>query len=282
MTETVQTPPAECQSCGMPLVSEDVLGTDHEQRNVADYCKYCFANGAFTQPSMTMNDMVEYCVPILVAEGMDAQTARATMLACLPNLARWQAHAGQAAESSATSDTEQANLADPANCADLSQPVRLEQRDAIRLIGLAERTTNAREMSANGVIPQLWRCFWEEQVQQQIADPAQPGPIYGCYSDYENEIYGEYKILVGISANSLDHVPAGMSSTLIPASTYAVFTSRRGPLAQVVGETWQAIWKWSATSGMKRAFTGDFELYDERSMNPEDVQIDIYIAIVNE
>ena len=77
--------------------------------------------------------------------------------------------------------------------------------------------------------------------------------------------------------SSLEDVPENMTTLTIPAATYAVFTTRKGPIAEVVCEAWEYIWKWSKEN--KRAFTIDFELYDERALDPTNVQLDIYIAL---
>lgn len=249
----------ECQSCGMPLQTEEQLGTDKDNNKVQDYCIHCYVNGEFAQPDMTLEEMIDLCVPFIVENGMEEQAARTMLQGYLPNLKRWAAEHGNDTPS--------------------LQPVAIVEREELKLIGVAARTTNAREFTPEGVIPQLWGQFWQDQVQAKIPNPAEPGVIYGCYHDYENGAIGEYSILIGSSASSLDSVPEGLTATIVPAAKYAVFTTERGPFAKVVAEAWQGIWKWSATSGMKRAFTGDFERYDERSMNPEDAQIDIYIAI---
>ena len=55
--------------------------------------------------------------------------------------------------------------------------------------------------------------------------------------------------------SSLEDVPENMTTLTIPAATYAVFTTRKGPVAEVVCEAWEYIWKWS--KGNKRAFTID-------------------------
>ncbi len=62
-----------------------------------------------------------------------------------------------------------------------------------------------------------------------------------------------------------------MTTLTIPAATYAVFTTRKGPVAEVVCEAWKYIWKWSKEN--KRAFTTDFELYAEKSIEPKSCTI---------
>ena len=36
-----------CQSCGMPLTSNELYGTNNDSTINYDYCKYCFSNGEF-------------------------------------------------------------------------------------------------------------------------------------------------------------------------------------------------------------------------------------------
>jgi predicted transcriptional regulator YdeE len=160
---------------------------------------------------------------------------------------------------------------------DLKQPNKMVELDAFTIIGIAERTTNALEMTEQAKIPALWGRFYQEAVMEHI--PGKKANVtYGCYSDYENGADGAYTITLGAKV-ALDSVPDGMNAVTLPQARYAVFTSRKGPITEIVPELWQAIWAWSETSELVRTFTGDFELYDERCANPEEAQVDIYIAV---
>ncbi|MDE3053385.1 MAG: zinc ribbon domain-containing protein [Gemmatimonadota bacterium] len=86
-----------CQSCGMPLVEPKDFGTGKNGIRVNDYCAYCYADGAFTKPGMTMEEMTDICVDALVKQGMPATNARTLMAATLPMLKRWRAAAGAGA-----------------------------------------------------------------------------------------------------------------------------------------------------------------------------------------
>lgn len=79
-----------CQSCAMPLTQAE-LGTNQDGSASADYCKYCYQNGAFTKEE-TMAEMIETCVPFMVQAnpGMHDEQARAQMTAFFPQLKRWQ------------------------------------------------------------------------------------------------------------------------------------------------------------------------------------------------
>ncbi|MDF2628472.1 MAG: putative transcription activator [Symbiobacteriaceae bacterium] len=79
-----------CQSCGMPLSKEEQFGTEKDGTQTQEYCVYCYANGQFLQPNMTMAEMVEVCVPFMVQDGMKEEQARAILGQQLPTLKRWR------------------------------------------------------------------------------------------------------------------------------------------------------------------------------------------------
>lgn len=246
----------QCQSCGMPLTSAEVYGSDSSGNAVQDYCVYCYTNGEFTQPNYTVDDMVGFCVPFLVEQGMDEKAARGILTGSLPGLKRWKS-----------------DQAEPS--------YQLVQLEEIKLVGIATTTSNKQEMGEQAKIGGLWDRFWREGIQQAIPNlPMTPAhPVYGCYIDYENGAEGEYKLLIGCKVTVTDSLPEGLEAKVLPASQYAVFTTKQGQASAVVIEAWQEIWRWSATSQLQRTFTGDFEIYDERSSDPDNAQVDIYIAV---
>lgn len=81
-----------CQSCGMPIDDPALRGTESGGGASEHYCKYCYQDGAFVS-DMTMEEMIDFCVPIMVREhpGMTDQMARAQMLQFFPQLQRWKA-----------------------------------------------------------------------------------------------------------------------------------------------------------------------------------------------
>lgn len=82
-----------CQSCGMPMgETDEMYGTEKDGGKSADYCKYCYQNGAFTAPC-SMEEMIEICVPPMVDNipGMTPDTARDMMRKHFPMLKRWSA-----------------------------------------------------------------------------------------------------------------------------------------------------------------------------------------------
>ena len=78
-----------CQSCGMPL-SPELRGTEADGTPSADYCRYCYQNGAFTG-EMTMEEMIDFCAPLMARHnpGLTPEQAKAQMRRFFPLLKRW-------------------------------------------------------------------------------------------------------------------------------------------------------------------------------------------------
>jgi predicted transcriptional regulator YdeE len=71
-----------------------------------------------------------------------------------------------------------------------------------------------------------------------------------------------------------------MAYRKIVAGPYPVFTTRTGPLVEVLREEWKTIWSTRPRElGGHRAFATDYEIYDQRSANPERALIEIHIGL---
>ena len=49
-----------CQSCGMPIISNEQLGTNKDKSRNEDYCIYCYKDGEFID-KVTMEEYIEMC-----------------------------------------------------------------------------------------------------------------------------------------------------------------------------------------------------------------------------
>lgn len=69
----------------------DEFGTAADGLRINGYCRYCYQNGAFTDPNTNLQGMIDRCVGIMVQKGiMPEAQARALMSATLPKLKRWR------------------------------------------------------------------------------------------------------------------------------------------------------------------------------------------------
>lgn len=154
----------------------------------------------------------------------------------------------------------------------------LKTNNAFDVIGIAERTSNAAEFSGKGKIGPLWKRFFDEEILTKIPHKAD-NAIIALYYDYESNKDGAYTILIGARVTSTQEIPLGMVHCHVPAQKYAVFTTERGIVWQQVVKTWQFIWQFEDESKLNRSYVVDYQLYDQRSMNPNDGVVDIYIGI---
>lgn len=79
-----------CQSCGMPL-GEGLFGTMKDKAVSKDYCKFCFSNGTFTVPDLTLEKMIDISIRHMMSE-LQFTREKATQLAndTIPQLKRWR------------------------------------------------------------------------------------------------------------------------------------------------------------------------------------------------
>jgi predicted transcriptional regulator YdeE len=157
--------------------------------------------------------------------------------------------------------------------------MNIQQHPGFFVVGVAARTRNAHEMSGNGKIGDVWQTFLEPSLVARIPNKIGVDPI-AIYTEYESDHTGYYTYLLGVPVSSTESLPANLTVKHVPPGRYAVFTSGRGNIVQVVQEVWQRIWSMSPEElGGKRAFQTDFEVYDQRTADPENAQIDVYVGL---
>lgn len=102
-----------------------------------------------------------------------------------------------------------------------------------QVMGIAVRTSNAREATANGEIPRQWQKFFQKNILAKIPHKVDSS-VYAVYTDYADRRAGEYTFLIGAKVSDASVVPAELVVKTIPAGKFAVFTSETGPAQKVV------------------------------------------------
>lgn len=151
----------------------------------------------------------------------------------------------------------------------------------MKLMGLSLRTNNVTEQDpVNGkIFPAIQRYFHGDLATQMPGRKA-PGTTFCAYTDYESDHTGDYTYFIGEEVESLDNVPAGLDTLIIPPQTYAKFTTDPGPMPSVISDAWLAIWNMSQEElGGARAYLTDFEIYDERAADHNQIVLDVCIGI---
>lgn len=78
-----------CQSCTMPIDNATDRGTEKDGSKSSDYCKYCYQNGKFTEPDMTLEKM-KTVVTTQMKQMHLPDTVVQKSLMLLPGLKRWK------------------------------------------------------------------------------------------------------------------------------------------------------------------------------------------------
>ncbi len=148
------------------------------------------------------------------------------------------------------------------------KPYTVVRRPSMTIIGIQCRTSNAKEAGPID-IPKLWQQFYTEEFLSKIPNKTS-NEIVALYCDYEGDFTKPYSLVIGAPVSSLETIPETMVAKVIPGMSYALF-SAKGTFPQSLVETWGKVW----TEPLNRTYSGDFELYGDKS--PEEVEI--YIAI---
>ena len=79
-----------CNSCGRPIVRED-YGTNKDGSPNDEYCIDCFENGEFTEPDITLNEMILRKTKEMMEKNPRLPETQATGITAffIPGLKRW-------------------------------------------------------------------------------------------------------------------------------------------------------------------------------------------------
>jgi predicted transcriptional regulator YdeE len=146
------------------------------------------------------------------------------------------------------------------------------QKPAIVVVGIECRTSNSPDAAPQD-IPRLWDKFYKEKIIDHIPNKVSY-EVIALYCDYESDYTKPYSLIIGCPVSSVDSVPAGMRAKIIPAGSYAIFPAV-GENPPSVYEAWLNIWQ----TKLKRTYTGDYELYGNKSFSGSPKEVEIFIAI---
>lgn len=141
------------------------------------------------------------------------------------------------------------------------------------VIGISVRTTNENGQSGRD-IPALWSQFMSEEIQSKIPNKVSED-LFCIYTDYEKDHTKPYTTILGCKVESLDVVPENMIGKTIESANYKELIAKGNLSEGIVFNRWLEIWN----SDLDRSFTADFEVYGEKTQNPEKAEVAIYIAL---
>jgi predicted transcriptional regulator YdeE len=139
------------------------------------------------------------------------------------------------------------------------------------VIGISIRTTNENGQSGYD-IPKLWQRFSSEGVLEKIPNKMEPS-IYAVYTEYEGDFMKPYTTVIGCKVADLLTIPEGMVGIKVSGGKFTRFTAKGGK--EAVLSEWMKIW----SSDLRRSYTSDFEVYGAKAQDPQNPEIDIFIAV---
>ncbi len=151
--------------------------------------------------------------------------------------------------------------------------MKTEQLNSFSIIGISVKTSN-EPGKAEIDIPQLWQQFMSNQVVQKIPNKIDD-TIYAVYTHYEGDYTKPYTTVIGCKVTTAASIPDGMIEVVIQQSNYYVHTAKGNLMDGIVFNAWLSIWQMP----LKRSYRADFEVYNEKSSNPTNAEIDIFIGI---
>src|SRR5688500_10863281 len=79
-----------CQSCGMPFKNDPKGGGSNANGSRSSmYCSYCYENGRFTQPDITVGQMQQFVKDKLRSMGFFHRLFAGMFVKGIPRLERW-------------------------------------------------------------------------------------------------------------------------------------------------------------------------------------------------
>jgi len=146
-----------------------------------------------------------------------------------------------------------------------------------KLVGLSLKikTTNADGQS-NIDCGDLWQEFETEKYAELIPNKL-TDEILAVYHQYDGDHTLPFSYFIGckVQPDSIV-VPPGLETLTIPKGTYQKIDAK-GKMPDCVANAWKEIW----VSAIPRSYIMDFEVYDERSKDWSNAEVDVYLSIEN-
>ena len=78
-----------CQSCAMPIKTPKDCGSNSDETPNQEYCFYCYKNGAFVEPNITLEQMIEKVTKMIKKMGVNQKNIERSKNT-IPTLKRWK------------------------------------------------------------------------------------------------------------------------------------------------------------------------------------------------
>ncbi len=143
-----------------------------------------------------------------------------------------------------------------------------------KLVGLAlkGKTTNINEQS-NIDCGNLWQEFekgnYAEIIPNKLTDE-----ILAVYHQYEGDHTKPFSYFIGCKVKAGTEAPPGLETLTIAKGTYQKIDAK-GKMPDCVINAWKEVW----ASNIPRSYKMDFEVYDDRSKDWINAEVEVYLSI---
>src|SRR3989338_2714878 len=137
------------------------------------------------------------------------------------------------------------------------------------IIGLMVRTDNEKAMKDIPVICETFQDGWQEKIENCVSDD-----IVCAYMEYDEDHTKPYTYIIGCIVKNCDIIPEGMVCKELAQGVYAkipVF----GDYPESLLAAWEDIWDLD----IERAYTTDFEVYNQYFTEENDYYFSIYLSL---
>lgn len=138
------------------------------------------------------------------------------------------------------------------------------------LIGNYVKTSNQDITKLTADIQGLWERFFSGNISGRIPNRVDSS-ICCIYTDYLGDYAQPYTAVLGCRVHDLSAIPNGMMGFHFTGGKY----QKMQTTTPLVFNKWQEIWQ----SDIQRAYTADFEVYDENAADPKNAPVDIFVAL---
>ncbi len=142
-----------------------------------------------------------------------------------------------------------------------------------KLIGLKLNKKTANKAGQSSIdCGNLWQKFETESFIERIPNKLSD-EIYAVYFDYEGDYTNPFSYFIGCKVKKDTDTPNDMESLTIFEDDYSKVIAK-GKMPDCVAKSWKEIW----SSKIERAYKYDFEIYDERSKDWSNAEVEIFIS----
>jgi predicted transcriptional regulator YdeE len=147
------------------------------------------------------------------------------------------------------------------------------KKDEFKLVGLKLNAKTTNENGQSGIdCGSLWQKFETENFAERIQDKLSD-EIYAVYYDYEGDHTKPFSYFIGCKVKPDIQNSQDMGSLIIPAGNYYQIITK-GAMPGCIARAWKNIW----SSINDRAYQFDFEIYDERSKDWSNAEVEIFVS----